>query len=122
MRTAKTIDADLKAIGLVLLSDSARSLLLRMCEGDPLRLVVPVGDHGIFLIGDPRLHDSRREDVTDKAAVLELIHNRLIGELPEWSTWRKDPKAMGGKVGWREMFAGHISLIPVGAKVFALMQ
>lgn len=119
MRTAEHIERDLVAMGIDV-SQEARSILLYMYEGNPLRLVVPAGDSGIFLIGDPRLRDNRRVEIGGNAPVIELIRKRLIGQLPEHTPeWKT---GQGGKIGWREMFKGHEALIPEGAQVYALMQ
>lgn len=113
------IDADFLAMGIDV-SPEARSILLRMCEANPLRLIVPIGDVGIFLIGDPRLQDTRRVEVTESKPVIELIRKKLIGQLPEQSPdWRK---GQGGKIGWRDMFKGHEAIIPEGAQVYVRMQ
>lgn len=118
MRKQHQFEADLAATGQAPLSESAMQIALHMGEDAPMRLVVPVGDNGIFLIDDPRqpFNGMRRENVAEKSAVIELIQKRVISELPEETVMHKG----SGRIGWREIFKGHEAVIPEGAKVFAL--
>jgi len=106
------------------LSDQAAGLFSLM--GDGMRLIVPVGDVGIRLVTDPRIPYLAGEPPVDvpKAPVIELIRAGLIAALPENGF---DPETatvhtLGGKLGWRQMFKGHLDLIPRGAQVYAISQ
>jgi len=112
------------------LSDQAAGLFSLM--GDGMRLIVPVGDMGIRLVADPRIPYLAGEPPLDvpKAPVIELIRAGLISAMDE-NGWDPDnPQApsgpnrtvVGGRLGWRQMFKGHLDLIPEGAQVYAISQ
>lgn len=88
-----------------------------------MRLVVPIGDKGAFLVSDPRFSGhadlSHPSEPVEPAYVIELIRKGFIFPLPEFT----DPEILsgkrGGKIGWREMFPDD-SIVPQGAQVYAL--
>ena len=93
--------------------------------GDGMRLIVPVGDVGIRLVADPRIPYLAGEPPLDvpKAPVIELIRAGLISAMDEngWDPDTAQP-GTGGKLGWQQMFKGHLELIPEGAQVYAISQ
>lgn len=101
------------------MTDEARGIFELMHSG--MRLVLT--PQGASLIADPRRSYTAAAapapiPVPSPEPVFELTKARLISPLPE--NTGQDPGNC--KIGWREMFAGHLDLIPEGAQVYAVSQ
>lgn len=101
------------------MTDEAWGIFELMRSG--MRLVLTA--QGASLIADPRISYTAAAApapiaVRSSEPVFELTKAGLISPLPE--NTGDDPENC--KIGWREMFAGHLDLIPEGAQVYALSQ
>lgn len=97
------------------MTDEARGIFELMHSG--MRLVLT--PQGASLIADPRYDAVASAPVSIPSAepILWLIKAELISPLPE--NTHDDGSC---KIGWREMFAGHLDLIPEGARVYVVSQ